>query len=321
MTTVSPRRQRISGFAILLTLVLLGITAVLAYRGWHYYGLSIEARRYDPDHKLLRPVGLYGNGYGWVAALLVVMNLSYLIRRLLASSKLGAMRLWLDIHVFTGMLSAVFVSFHSAFQLRNWVAIVAAASLAVVVVTGLIGRFLYALTPAADRRRLRAALDAMDVELPGHRGELTAALDALPGPAVPANASMLRSLVAIPAWRKAGKAREASLSRLLPPVDAQSRALRDVARELYRAAAGEARSAGMAALMRSWRGLHRFFALAMLAAVLLHAGIAADHVMLRTSAGVLRIANDSVVIQVGGTSPSDLLKTIGIELVEKRGTA
>jgi len=303
MTTVSPRRQRISGFAILLTLVLLGITAVLAYRGWHYYGLSIEARRYDPDHKLLRPVGLYGNGYGWVAALLVVMNLSYLIRRLLASSKLGAMRLWLDIHVFTGMLSAVFVSFHSAFQLRNWVAIVAAASLAVVVVTGLIGRFLYALTPAADRRRLRAALDA------------------LPGPAVPANASMLRSLVAIPAWRKAGKAREASLSRLLPPVDAQSRALRDVARELYRAAAGEARSAGMAALMRSWRGLHRFFALAMLAAVLLHAGIAADHVMLRTSAGVLRIANDSVVIQVGGTSPSDLLKTIGIELVEKRGTA
>jgi len=49
--------------------------------------------------------------------------------------------------------------------------------------------------------------------------------------------------------------------------------------------------------------------------------IAADHVMLRTSAGVLRIANDSVVIQVGGTSPSDLLKTIGIELVEKRGTA
>jgi hypothetical protein len=29
----------------------------------------------------------------------------------------------------------------------------------------------------------------------------------------------------------------------------------------------------MAALLRSWRGLHRFFALLMLAAVLLHAGI------------------------------------------------
>jgi len=44
-------------------------------------------------------------------------------------------------------------------------------------------------------------------------------------------------------------------------------------------------------------------------------------VMLRTPAGVERIPNDNVVIQVGGTSPSDLLKTIGIELVEKRGTA
>ena len=31
---------------------------------------------------------------------------------------------------------------------------------------------------------------------------------------------------------------------------------------------------GMAALLRSWRGLHRFFALLMLAAVLLHAGVA-----------------------------------------------
>ena len=30
----------------------------------------------------------------------------------------------------------------------------------------------------------------------------------------------------------------------------------------------------MAALLRSWRGLHRFFALLMLAAVLLHAGVA-----------------------------------------------
>ncbi len=49
--------------------------------------------------------------------------------------------------------------------------------------------------------------------------------------------------------------------------------------------------------------------------------IALDHVMLRTAAGVQRVPNDDVVIQIGGTSPSDLLKTIGIEVVEKRGVA
>ena len=49
--------------------------------------------------------------------------------------------------------------------------------------------------------------------------------------------------------------------------------------------------------------------------------IALDHVMLRTAAGVQRVPNDDVVIQIGGTSPSDLLRTIGIEVVEKRGVA
>ena len=40
--------------------------------------------------------------------------------------------------------------------------------------------------------------------LPGHRDDLVAAVDALPGPTVPPNASMLRSLLAVPSWRPAG---------------------------------------------------------------------------------------------------------------------
>jgi len=272
MSNPSPRR--VSLLAVLLGLVLVGISAALAYRGWSFYQLSLEDRVEHPDFRQLRPSGVIGNGYGWVAALLVVMNLSYLVRRRLASSKLGSMRVWLDVHVFTGLLASVLVSFHSAFQLRTPIATASAASLGIVVLTGLIGRFLYALTPAADRRRLRDALDAMEAALPGNRDDLVAAVDALPGPTVPPNASMLRSLLAIPSWRAVGKARRASLRLLMPPLAEQSRALRKTIRELYRAAAGEARSSGMAALLRSWRGLHRFFALAMLAAVLLHGGIA-----------------------------------------------
>jgi hypothetical protein len=60
---------------------------------------------------------------------------------------------------------------------------------------------------------------------------------------------------------------------VVPPRREQDRAMRAAVKELYGAAAAEARSSGMAALLRSWRGLHRFFALLMLAAVLLHAGI------------------------------------------------
>jgi thioredoxin reductase/NAD-dependent dihydropyrimidine dehydrogenase PreA subunit len=49
--------------------------------------------------------------------------------------------------------------------------------------------------------------------------------------------------------------------------------------------------------------------------------IAERSVMLRTKQGMQELPNDRVIVQIGGTAPSELLKTIGIELVEKRGEA
>lgn len=49
--------------------------------------------------------------------------------------------------------------------------------------------------------------------------------------------------------------------------------------------------------------------------------IAADTVTLRGADGARDIPNDDVIVQIGGTSPSELLKSVGIQLVEKRGEA
>jgi thioredoxin reductase/NAD-dependent dihydropyrimidine dehydrogenase PreA subunit len=49
--------------------------------------------------------------------------------------------------------------------------------------------------------------------------------------------------------------------------------------------------------------------------------IAPEHVALRGPGGVREVAADAVVVQIGGTSPRDLLHGVGIELVEKRGEA
>ncbi len=49
--------------------------------------------------------------------------------------------------------------------------------------------------------------------------------------------------------------------------------------------------------------------------------IATDHVTLKAHDGLVKVANDQLIVQIGGTSPSDLLRTIGINLVEKRGEA
>lgn len=263
-----------SFLALVLGLILIAITIGLVYRGWSFYRLSLEDRVEHPEYRVLRPSGLYGNGYGWVAAMLVVLNLSYLIRRRFGSARFGSMKTWLDVHVFTGLLAASLVSFHSAFQLRTPIASVSAASLGTVVLTGLLGRFLYALGPGGVRERLAAALDAVDDELPRSRAALAEGIAQRPGPDVPANASLLRSLWAIPWWLRAAHERREILAMILPVRSAMSRPLRRAVSELYAASAADARASGIAALLRSWRALHRFFALLMLAAVLLHAGVA-----------------------------------------------
>jgi dihydropyrimidine dehydrogenase (NAD+) subunit PreT len=264
--------KRVHWLPIALGVGLVALTAWLLYRGWSFYALSLEDRVDHPAFHQLRPSGTWGNGYGWIAAVLVVFNLSYLVRRRIGGARLGSMKIWLDVHVFTGLFAATLATFHSAFQLRTPITQISAGSLGIVVITGLVGRFLYALTPANDRARLRDAIEALEAHRPGHRDEIVQALESLPGLLVPANASLPRSLLAIPKWRRIGRARRAALARIIPP--SSDRVLRRAARHLAAAAAAEAGSSGKSALLRSWRGLHRFFALLMLASVLLHGGVA-----------------------------------------------
>ena len=63
------------------------------------------------------------------------------------------MKTWLNLHVFTGLFGSLSILFHSAFQFRTPIALVTAISLGVVVVTGIAGRYLYALTPRPIPRR------------------------------------------------------------------------------------------------------------------------------------------------------------------------
>ena len=255
-----------------LTALLVIVTALLIARGYSFYALSLEDRVEHPEFRVLRPSGSVGNGYGWVATLLVVLNLSYLVRRRLAATRLGSMRVWLDVHVFTGLLAAVLASFHSAFQARSTITTTSAISLGVVVVTGLLGRLMYALAPVVTARSLADALAAVEREVPGLAPQYKAAVDALPSHAVPANPSLVRSLLAMPRWRRVVAARREALAVITPP--GLDRPARQAAARFRGLDLADARSSGMAALLRSWRGFHRFFALLMLVAVLLHAGIA-----------------------------------------------
>jgi hypothetical protein len=267
---------------VFLGLLLLGTAAYLAWRGWSFYTLSLEERVEHPEFRQLRPTGFLGAGYGFVATALVFANLFYLVRRRFAgTAALGSLRVWLDVHVFTGLLAAVFVAFHSSFQLRTPIATATAGSLAMVVLTGMIGRLLHALVPRNDRSALEDATARLEDVLPGAGLPVLAAARAFAVPHVPANASLARALGMLPALRRVARDRREAVAAVIeahtPPtrLDRRTRrALRRAAALTADAAAGEARAVGATAILRSWRSLHRLFAILMLLTVALHAGVA-----------------------------------------------
>ena len=131
------------------------IIAWLAIRGWNYYLLPHDARLQSPLHDSLRPAGHWGHGVGIIATAFMMLNFIYPLRKrskLLAGK--GAIRSWLDFHMFVGFMSPLVIAFHAAFQSNNQLATGTAMALLIVVLTGIVGRFIYGMVPAKGGKAL-----------------------------------------------------------------------------------------------------------------------------------------------------------------------
>jgi thioredoxin reductase/Pyruvate/2-oxoacid:ferredoxin oxidoreductase delta subunit len=156
-TIIRPLAQPEGGFlrrhraTLLYTLVGAAIVAYLAVKGQDYYLLAPAARRLSPLHRSLKPAGPWGHGVGVVAAAFMLLNFLYAWRkRSGALRRLGSLRSWLRFHVFVGFMSPLVIAFHAAFQSKNQLATGTAMALAVVVLTGIVGRFIYGLVPSVE---------------------------------------------------------------------------------------------------------------------------------------------------------------------------
>jgi hypothetical protein len=275
------RRRRGIPFTVTFTTALV-VAAVLVWRGLDYYTLSVADRPAHPEFGQLRPTGGMGMSYAVVGTLLIFTNLLYLARRRLASfQKFGPMRVWLDLHVFTGLVGATVIGFHSTFQARAWPNQVTAISLMVVVVSGLIGRFFYALIPKPDVHPFEDALEDLEAALPGFREQVARAVDAHPPEETRGDPALLRTLRALPGWRRTAHERREAVELILynapalAALDPRTRAhVRRLARRLSRAAALQAYGVAADAMLRAWRPIHRLFAFIMITTVLLHIGVA-----------------------------------------------
>ncbi len=129
----------------------IAVVALLAAKGWSYYLLSQAERIRSPLHKTLRPAGAWGHGVGLAATAFMLSNFLYAARkRWRALKPLGGIRRWLDFHVFVGFMSPLVIAFHAAFRSNNLLATGTAAALGVVVATGIVGRFIYAMVPSTE---------------------------------------------------------------------------------------------------------------------------------------------------------------------------
>jgi thioredoxin reductase/Pyruvate/2-oxoacid:ferredoxin oxidoreductase delta subunit len=182
------RRARLRRRVVRSLYVLAGLAvlATLAWVGRDYYPLDRAARRASPLHTRLRSAGVWGHGVGIVATAFMLSNFLYAARkRWKRLGSLGGIKGWLDFHVFVGFMAPLVISFHAAFQSNNVLASATAGSLAVVVSTGIVGRFIYGAVPSDGGKAVELA------ELLGHFERLREAQGPLLGEAGPGAKALL----------------------------------------------------------------------------------------------------------------------------------
>jgi hypothetical protein len=188
------------------------------------------------------------------------------------------MRAWLDVHAATGLLAGLFALSHSALQFRNPMAIVTMAALGLVLASGIVGRFIYFFVPRPDRARLEENCRVFDAIQPGLGSDLFARLVAAPVPAVAGRVTLPKVLWSLPRWLRDARLRRRLVRVAFAPFasryPAETVLLRARILDTERLAASEPRAIAFDYLMRSWRGMHRFFALLMITLMLVHVGVA-----------------------------------------------
>lgn len=124
------------------------VLILLAFNGYQYYSLPIEERFFSASHNVLKPSGSWGHGFGIVGTLMMIVGVAiYMIRK--RSRKLftfGYLKHWLELHIFLCTVGPILVLYHTAFKFGGIVS-VSFWSMVLVVLSGVVGRFIYIQIP------------------------------------------------------------------------------------------------------------------------------------------------------------------------------
>jgi hypothetical protein len=144
------RPAKVSLFGLTSAFIFLCFLAFLAWLVWwggSYYATPLEARHLHPHHQALRPSGTLGHAMGVTGTFMMLLIFVYSLRKRWALlQRIGKQAQWLQVHIFLGLAGPILVTFHTSGKLGGIVS-VAFYSMWAVVVSGVIGRYLYAKIP------------------------------------------------------------------------------------------------------------------------------------------------------------------------------
>lgn len=131
-----------------MVLFVLVIASYLAKAGYSYYTIPLEERFYHPQHDWFKPSGAFGHGLGIVGTFMILFGVGIYIARKRYNflSKVIRLKYLLEFHIFLCTLGPILILFHTAFKFGGIVS-VAFWSMVAVVLSGVIGRFVYIQIP------------------------------------------------------------------------------------------------------------------------------------------------------------------------------
>lgn len=149
----------------LFLIVGISVTILLAINGFNYYTTPLEERFFNPDHISLKPSGAWGHGLGIVGTLMMIIGVGiYMIRkRYRIFFNLGFLKHWLEFHIFLCSVGPVLVLYHTAFKFGGLVS-VSFWSMVLVVLSGVVGRFIYLQIPRTIEGRELSVQELIEIK-------------------------------------------------------------------------------------------------------------------------------------------------------------
>ena len=152
-------------FIVIMVAIVIITTFYLIYTGYSYYNTALEERFYHTHHNWFKPSGIYGQGLGIIGTLMITFGVTIYIARKRYNflSKYIRLKYLLEFHIFLCTLGPILILFHTAFKFGGIVSI-AFWSMVAVVLSGVVGRFIYIQIPRTIEGRTLSLSEVQDMK-------------------------------------------------------------------------------------------------------------------------------------------------------------